>query len=682
MGVRDWFGLGDESKLAQAAGAGDLSLVTSLLATGVNANGICLGVPALYKAVVANHAAIARLLVEAGANPDSPTWTKAVPLVAAVIRGHTSCAALLIEAGASLDVLDRRGDSPLYIAADGGYADIVRLLVLGHANVNLCNATGQSPLFTAALHGYTAIVQDLLAADANYDCANQLGQTPLLAAAMAGRKEVVALLLLAGAKIDHCNDFGHSAVFLAVYKGHVDVVAQLVAASANVNLANDEGCTPLFIAAKRGLRDAVKLLLDAGASTHLSDKSQNTPLLMAANGGYTEIVSLLIAAKADVNQPNQSKDTPLIWAADRGHAPVVQCLLAAKVNANHCNTAGRSALLVAARGGHVPVVELLLVVTADINKADINGETAIYTAARRGHVAVVKLLVAAGANTHLPDKVNPLTIARQNGHHTTVRALLTAQKAQLSALKPPVLCLVKLGRGRYGDVWKSSYLGHTVAIKTMYPSNDAAFLSTLDRAQQLDCPHLARYHGIVHSANGTHRVAIEYVDGGSVRDYLVKLQRRERTSTSTVAVAVAAARGLAALHTAGLEHGRFTASNIFLSTTAVAKLTDYCLDDASLWARTSAPEVLAGSSPTSAADIYAFGLFLVEMETRQAPFPELHDIDVMAGVKQGTLQPQCSASCAPWYRNLVLACVQIDPKRRPTAADVLQCLESNAKLAM
>ncbi|KDO25088.1 serine/threonine protein kinase [Saprolegnia parasitica CBS 223.65] len=679
MGVRDWFGLGDESKLARAAGAGDLSLVTSLLGAGVNANGICLGVPALYKAVVANHAAIARLLVEAGANPDLPTWTKAIPLVAAVVRGHTSCAALLIEAGASLDVLDRRGDSPLYIAADGGYADIVRLLIAGHANVNLCNATGQSPLFTVALHGYSAIVQDLLAADANYDCANQLGQTPLLAAAMTGRNEIVALLVSTGAQIDHCNHFGHSAVFLAVYKGHVDVVAQLVAARANVNLSNDEGCTPLFIAAKRGLRDTVKLLLDAGASAHLSDKSQNTPLLMAANGGYTDIVSLLVVAKADVNQPNQNKDTPLIWAADRGHAPVVQCLLAAKANANHCNTAGRSALLVAARGGHAPVVELLLVVTADINKADINGETAIYTAARRGHLAVVKLLVAAGANTHLPDKVNPLTIARQNGHHATVRVLLAAQKAQLSALKPPVLCLVKLGRGRHGDVFKSSHLGHTVAIKTIYPTNDATFLSTLNRAQQLDCPQLARYHGIVHSANGTHRIAIEYVDGGSVRDHLAKLQRGERTPISTPAVAMAAARGLVALHAAGLVHGRLTSSNIFLSMTSVAKLTDYSLDDASSWTRSSAPEVLAGYSPTSAADIYAFGLFLVEIETRQVPYPEMHEIDVLAGVKQGTLQPECTASVAPWYRNLVLACVQADPVRRPTAADVLRCLESNDK---
>ena len=69
----------------------------------------------------------------------------------AVTRGYESVVRLLIDDGANLNTPVRGGLTPLHIAAQGGHDGIIRLLVAKGAAVDAKNARGMTPLAMTSL---------------------------------------------------------------------------------------------------------------------------------------------------------------------------------------------------------------------------------------------------------------------------------------------------------------------------------------------------------------------------------------------------------------------------------------------------------------------------------------------------------------------------------------------------
>ena len=114
------------------------------------------------------------------------------PLMMAALKGHLALARRLIERGADVN---KPGWTPLHYAATGGQTPVILLLLEQHAYIDAESPNGTTPLMMAAQYGTTAAVKALLEAGADPTLRNQLGQTARDFAVRGGRQEVVDLIV-------------------------------------------------------------------------------------------------------------------------------------------------------------------------------------------------------------------------------------------------------------------------------------------------------------------------------------------------------------------------------------------------------------------------------------------------------------------------------------------------------
>ncbi|KDO20168.1 TKL protein kinase [Saprolegnia parasitica CBS 223.65] len=140
------------------------------------------------------------------------------------------------------------------------------------------------------------------------------------------------------------------------------------------------------------------------------------------------------------------------------------------------------------------------------------------------------------------------------------------------------------------------------------------------------------------------------------------------------------ANALLDVHEHSLVHGYLSSHNVFMSRIDGIQVgvPGMSATENALLAWT-APEVLTGDSPpSSASDIYAFGILMTELDTFQLPFEEYEFDDEVAlttAVVDGGLRPTLRDDCDVWYRTLVGRCVDADPLHRPTAEDLVELLQ-------
>ena len=223
--------------------------------------------------------------------------------------GWAEGARLLLEAGADPNALTEEGPgalikqrTPLHLAAGAGAVDVARLLLARGARINVSAVDyfGR-PWKGGALH----------------------------AAVAGGRSEVIRLLLAHGAVVDWLGEDGTPLAIAAKFN-RPDAARILLAAGARPNHA-DSGDRPLWVAADSGNPEVVNILLAAGADVNMTGVSGDGPLHRAARKGHLEVARLLIAAGADIDagKAPPKRWTPLHGAVAAGQADMVRLLLEA-----------------------------------------------------------------------------------------------------------------------------------------------------------------------------------------------------------------------------------------------------------------------------------------------------------------------------------------------------------------
>lgn len=168
--------------------------------------------------------------------PCTHLWPKRTPLTAACQKGHAAVAKVLLDFGADVNLHNNVYDSPLVVACRGGHEDAVNVLLDNRANVNL-QGEQDTPLTAACEVGHEGIVKTLLSKGADINQNNGIYESPLTTSCKYGHISLIYKLLDNNAEVNP-RVADYTPLTYACWLGNIDIVKALLAKGASVNLEN------------------------------------------------------------------------------------------------------------------------------------------------------------------------------------------------------------------------------------------------------------------------------------------------------------------------------------------------------------------------------------------------------------------------------------------------------------
>ena len=214
----------------------------------------------LWMASTAGDEILATFLKRKDIEIDGQSRRGETPMYQAIQHKRLSAAKMLLEAGADPNIPTDEGKTVLsWAAAEGSEESIELLLKQPSIQLDIPDKLGQTPLLRAAEAGHTRCLRMLLHKGANLKHADNEGMTALSLAAIKGHKVVVKLLLKNNAEINAQNKKGNTPLALATEKNHDAVVRFLLESGADANLADEDEETPFEKARDRHMNQIVEL---------------------------------------------------------------------------------------------------------------------------------------------------------------------------------------------------------------------------------------------------------------------------------------------------------------------------------------------------------------------------------------------------------------------------------------
>lgn len=230
-----------------------------------------------------------------------------------------------------------------------------------------------------------------------------------------------------------------------------------------------------------------------------------------------------------------------------------------------------------------------------------------------------------------------------------------------------------LGQGQFGRVFLArDEKGRRIAVKALHRV-DRLDRDLMRRELEIGAksisPHVVRVLDFDLDAP-TPWLAMEYVEG----DDLARLiDDRELTDARIRKISTELAHGLAALSSRGIVHRDLKPHNIRIGVADSVKIIDMGLATRTASGRTiagtpayMAPEALGAGKSTPSSDIWSFGVILAQMLTGDVP-TYLDD----------SIETVLRRVPSRW-RGLVRSCLSMDPRDRPTAAQLVAALDPSA----
>ncbi len=253
----------------------------------------------------------------------------------------------------------------------------------------------------------------------------------------------------------------------------------------------------------------------------------------------------------------------------------------------------------------------------------------------------------------------------------------------------------KLGTGGMGEVYRAtdSRLGRDVALKVLPVAfaQDADRMARFEREAQLlaslNHPHIAAIYGLEVSS-GIRALAMELVEGPTLAD---RIARGALPLEEALPIARQISEALEYAHEKGIIHRDLKPANVKLTHDGKAKVLDYglakALDDAPVAADLTSsptlslaatkmglilgtaaymsPEQAKGKSADRRADIWSFGVLLLEMLTgRQAYTGETASETMAHVITRDPDWTQLPSGTPPRLQQLLRRCLIKDPKQR------------------
>ncbi|OVA17878.1 Protein kinase domain [Macleaya cordata] len=271
-----------------------------------------------------------------------------------------------------------------------------------------------------------------------------------------------------------------------------------------------------------------------------------------------------------------------------------------------------------------------------------------------------------------------------------------------------------LGKGNLGTVYRAVLEdGSTVAVKRLKDANPCErkeFEQYMDVIGKLRHPNIVRLRAYYY-AKEEKLLVYDYLSNGSLHSLLHGSRGPGRIPldwTTRISLVLGAARGLARIHEEYSEskvpHGNVKSSNVLLDKNGVACISDFglalLLNPIHATARLGgyrAPEQAENKKLSQMADVYSFGVLLLEVLTGKAPTlypspsnPRQEDdgVDLPTWVRSVVRDEWTAEVFDPEllrYKNIEeelvamlhvgLACVAQQAEKRPRMSDVVKMIE-------
>ncbi|GAB2574692.1 serine/threonine-protein kinase [Spirosoma areae] len=250
-------------------------------------------------------------------------------------------------------------------------------------------------------------------------------------------------------------------------------------------------------------------------------------------------------------------------------------------------------------------------------------------------------------------------------------------------------CLTEyVGAGGMGEVFRASQVetGRLAAVKVLYrPEFAARFRNEAAVQASLSHPNIAALYE-VSLIDDRPALVLEWIDGQSLDELIRRSERISNEKVTQIIRQIASA--VAYLHQMGIVHRDLKPSNVRIRPDGQVKVLDFGIAKGRSTPQLTqvghavgttefmAPEQFRGQVDQKS-DVWALGVLLYEMTTGQLPFDERNPLVLRHQIERGHYsRPRLlNPALSPALATLITHCLQVNPAKRPSAADIGAALE-------
>jgi ankyrin repeat protein len=192
--------------LIEAASAGRVDEVARMIQSGAPLDAQdAQGRSALLRAVAGDHVSVAKVLLEAGASPNTQAANRDTPWLLAGALGRAEIIAAMLPRKPDLSIRNRYGGNALIPACERAHVEAVKLLLTSGIDLDHVNDLGWTCLLEIVILGdggprHQQVARLVLDAGANPSLADKDGVTPLAHARQRGQQAIARLIEQAGGR--------------------------------------------------------------------------------------------------------------------------------------------------------------------------------------------------------------------------------------------------------------------------------------------------------------------------------------------------------------------------------------------------------------------------------------------------------------------------------------------------
>ncbi|CAK9144150.1 unnamed protein product [Ilex paraguariensis] len=270
------------------------------------------------------------------------------------------------------------------------------------------------------------------------------------------------------------------------------------------------------------------------------------------------------------------------------------------------------------------------------------------------------------------------------------QSLIQPTDNQLSLADFDAIKVIGKGNGGIVRLVQHKWTGQFFALKVIQMNIDDSarkqIAQELKINQSAQCPYVVVCYQSFYD-NGAISIILEYMDGGSLADFLKQVKTIPEPYLAAICKQVL--KGLWYLHhEKHIIHRDLKPSNLLINHRGEVKITDFgvsaIMENTSGLANTfvgtynyMSPERISGTRYGYRSDLWSLGLVLLECATGHFPYspPQqegwINVYELMETIVDEPSPSAPSEQFSPEFRSFISACVQKDPKERLSANELM-----------